>query len=83
MLTPDQVTVQILAFEQHAEENGLTYTPEEIVISNGAKQSIVQAVLATCSPGDEVKILRRPNSNRIVNGLFNLDCCEAACTTCS
>ncbi len=37
-----------------AEDNGLTYSPEEIVVSNGAKQSIWQAVLATCSPGDEV-----------------------------
>lgn len=38
------------------EDNGLTYSPEEIVVSNGAKQSIWQAVLATCSPGDEVII---------------------------
>jgi len=36
------------------EENGITYTPDEIVVSNGAKQSVVQAVLAVCSPGDEV-----------------------------
>ncbi|CAJ1856507.1 unnamed protein product [Sphenostylis stenocarpa] len=39
-----------------AEENGITYTPDEIVVSNGAKQSVVQAVLAVCSPGDEVII---------------------------
>lgn len=38
------------------EENGLTYTPDQILVSNGAKQSIVQAVLAVCSPGDEVLI---------------------------
>ena len=37
-------------------ENGLTYAPNEIVVSNGAKQSIWQAVLAVCSPGDEVII---------------------------
>lgn len=36
------------------EENGLSYSPEEILVSNGAKQSIMQAVLAVCSPGDEV-----------------------------
>jgi len=36
------------------EENGITYTPDEILVSNGAKQSVVQAVLALCSPGDEV-----------------------------
>ena len=38
-----------------AEENGLSYTPDQILVSNGAKQSIMQAVLAVCSPGDEVK----------------------------
>lgn len=36
------------------EENGLDYKPSEVVVSNGAKQSIWQAVLATVSPGDEV-----------------------------
>ncbi|XP_056163624.1 bifunctional aspartate aminotransferase and glutamate/aspartate-prephenate aminotransferase-like [Syzygium oleosum] len=38
------------------EENGISYTPDQIVVSNGAKQSIHQAVLAVCSPGDEVLI---------------------------
>ncbi|KAL5555960.1 hypothetical protein UlMin_038196 [Ulmus minor] len=38
------------------EENGLSYTSDQILVSNGAKQSIVQAVLAVCSPGDEVLI---------------------------
>ncbi|MCO5575385.1 hypothetical protein L7F22_029185 [Adiantum nelumboides] len=37
-------------------ENGLRYSPDEILVSNGAKQSILQAVLAVCSPGDEVII---------------------------
>lgn len=35
-------------------ENGLTYAPDEIVVSNGAKQSVWQSILATISPGDEV-----------------------------
>ncbi|GIL58559.1 hypothetical protein Vafri_13499 [Volvox africanus] len=38
------------------DDNGLSYSPDEIVVSNGAKQSIWQAVLATVSPGDEVII---------------------------
>ncbi|XP_024014142.1 bifunctional aspartate aminotransferase and glutamate/aspartate-prephenate aminotransferase [Eutrema salsugineum] len=38
------------------EENGLSYAPDQILVSNGAKQSILQAVLAVCSPGDEVII---------------------------
>jgi aspartate aminotransferase len=35
-------------------ENGLTYTPEQIVVSTGAKQSIINAVLCLVNPGDEV-----------------------------
>ncbi|CAE6002108.1 unnamed protein product [Arabidopsis arenosa] len=38
------------------EENGLSYAPDQILVSNGAKQSLLQAVLAVCSPGDEVII---------------------------
>lgn len=37
-------------------ENGLKYAPEQIVVSNGAKQSIANAVLALVNPGDEVII---------------------------
>ena len=36
------------------QENGLEYTPSQIIVSNGAKQSIWQALLAVCSEGDEV-----------------------------
>lgn len=35
-------------------DNGLEYGDDEIVVSNGAKQSISQAVLACVAPGDEV-----------------------------
>lgn len=35
-------------------DNGLTYTPDEIVVSTGAKQSIANAVLCMINPGDEV-----------------------------
>jgi len=35
-------------------DNGLTYTPDEIVVSTGAKQSIANAVLCLINPGDEV-----------------------------
>nr|KAJ0198398.1 hypothetical protein LSAT_V11C700346590 [Lactuca sativa] len=38
------------------EEIHICYTPDEIVVTNGAKQSLLQAVLAICSPGDEVII---------------------------
>lgn len=37
-------------------DNNLTYTPEQIVVSTGAKQSIANAVLSIINPGDEVII---------------------------
>lgn len=39
------------------EENGLDYTASEIVIANGAKQAIANAVLSLIEPGDEVILL--------------------------
>ncbi len=38
------------------EENGLEYEPSQVIISNGAKHSIFNAVFATVNPGDEVLI---------------------------
>lgn len=35
-------------------DNKVTYTPEEIVVSTGAKQSIANAILCLINPGDEV-----------------------------
>jgi aspartate aminotransferase len=37
-------------------DNGLTYTAEQIVVSTGAKQSIMNVVMALINPGDEVII---------------------------
>lgn len=37
-------------------DNGLDYTPDQIVVSTGAKQSLANAVLAIINPGDEVVI---------------------------
>ncbi len=37
-------------------DNGLDYSPADIVVSNGAKQSIGFTMLATINPGDEVII---------------------------
>ena len=38
-------------------ENGLEYAANQIVVSNGAKQSIWQALLAVCSEGDQVRFV--------------------------
>lgn len=37
-------------------ENGLDYSESEVVVSNGAKQSVCNTVLALVNPGDEVII---------------------------
>jgi len=37
-------------------DNELDYTPDQIVVSTGAKQSLANAVLAIINPGDEVVI---------------------------
>lgn len=35
-------------------ENGVNFSPEQIMVSSGAKQSLINAVLALVNPGDEV-----------------------------
>lgn len=40
--------------DKFKKENGLEYTPDQIVVSNGAKQSIVNVMLSLVNPGDEV-----------------------------
>jgi aspartate aminotransferase len=42
--------------EKLAADNGLTYRAGQVVVSNGAKHSCYNAILATCQPGDEVII---------------------------
>ena len=38
-------------------ENGLDYSPDQIVVSNGAKQSIANLCLSLLNPGDEAIVL--------------------------
>ena len=38
------------------EENGLSYEPSQIVVSNGAKHSLINTFMAILNPGDEVII---------------------------
>ena len=42
--------------EKLKRDNGLDYTPEQVLISNGAKQSCYNACLALLDPGDEAII---------------------------
>lgn len=38
-------------------DNGLEYSADEIVVSNGAKHSIYNVLMALCNPGDEVLVI--------------------------
>lgn len=42
--------------EKFKRENNLTYSPEEIIVSNGAKHSLTNAILCLIDKGDEVII---------------------------
>jgi Aspartate/tyrosine/aromatic aminotransferase len=42
--------------EKFSHDNGIAYKPSQVVVSNGAKQSCYNAILACCEPGDEVII---------------------------
>ena len=39
-----------------ARENGLIYAPNQITVGTGGKQTLYNALMATCNPGDEVII---------------------------
>ena len=43
--------------EKFQRDNGLSYAPDQIVVSNGAKQSIANVFMAILNPGDEVVVL--------------------------
>lgn len=38
-------------------ENGLDYTPDQVVVSVGGKHSVINVIMVTVNPGDEVIIL--------------------------
>ncbi len=54
--TPASGTIELkkAVCKKFKEENGLDYTPSNIVVSNGAKHSLLNALGAIVDPGDEV-----------------------------
>lgn len=46
----------ICTYEQ--QQHGVHYTPEQVLITNGAKQALYMAFLALVQPGDEVLVLQ-------------------------
>jgi aspartate aminotransferase len=54
---PGTVELREAIVEKFARENALDYTPEQIVVSTGAKQSLMNTCLALLDPGDEAILL--------------------------
>jgi len=42
--------------EKLEKDNGLKYTPDQVIVSSGAKHSVYNAIMALCDAGDEVII---------------------------
>ena len=53
---PGTVALRAAVQRKFKRENALEYALDEILIANGGKQIIFNALLATCNPGDEVII---------------------------
>lgn len=53
---PGYMSLRKAIVKKLKEENGLDYTPEQIVVSGGAKQSLCNVILSVINPGDEVII---------------------------
>ena len=54
--TPGMESLRAAIAESYAANYGLKVTPAQVVVSAGGKYSCYLAILATCSPGDEVII---------------------------
>lgn len=53
---PGYLSLRKAVCDKLKKENGLDYTPEQIVVGNGAKQELTNVILALINPGDEVII---------------------------
>ena len=56
MPVPGYVDLRQAVCEKFQRDNGLSYHPDEIIVSTGAKQSIANLMMALVNPGDEVII---------------------------
>jgi aspartate aminotransferase len=50
------VSLRSVIARKLASENGITVSPQEVVVSTGAKQALYNAMLALVDPGDEVLV---------------------------
>lgn len=74
--TPTSGTLELrkAICEKFSRDNSLQYTPEQIIVSGGAKQSLLNAFIAVLDPGDEVLLpapcwVSYPEMIRIAGGV--------------
>lgn len=53
---PGYMSLREAVCDKLRSENGMNFTPQCVVVGNGAKQELANALLATVNPGDEVVI---------------------------
>jgi len=53
---PGYISLRKAISKKLKDENGIDFAPEQIVVSNGAKQSLCNVILSVVNPGDEVVI---------------------------
>ena len=53
---PGYLSLRKAICEKLRRENGIEFAPEQIIVSNGAKQSLCNCILSLINPGDEVII---------------------------
>jgi len=54
---PGYQDLRIAISKKFKEENGLSYSPDQIIVSAGGKHSLINVILSIINPGDEVIIL--------------------------
>ena len=53
---PGYMSLRKAIADKLSRENGLTFSPQQIVVGNGAKQALCNTILTLINPGDEVVI---------------------------
>lgn len=54
---PGYTDLRVAIAEKFRTENGLNYSPDQIIVSAGGKHTLINIILAVVDPGDEVVIL--------------------------
>ena len=53
---PGYLSLRKAIYEKLQRENGVTFSPEQIVVGNGAKHELTNVIMSIINPGDEVVI---------------------------